>query len=139
MRNPKRRKYKGYVFERKEKCSATCVNRQPSLFENPDVIAHVKKSKTVSLCANTSPKSRRKKMLLSQEDVKPRSNWHYYNQAQAHEKARFKTCFSISARTLTTCRVSPVRAGRACRCQTWFSPSCIRFMSVFRAGGSCPT
>lgn len=91
MRNPKRKRYDGYVRIRKEKCSAICANKQPSLFENLDVVEHVETSKTVSLCANTSPKSRRKKMLLGEVHKPATQDWHYYNLAQAHEKERFQS------------------------------------------------
>jgi transposase len=83
---------KGYSFVavRKERCSDACANRQPSLFENQDVVAHVETSKTSSLCANPSPKSRRNTMLLSYDNTPPPTNWHRYNQAQSNEKHRFQ-------------------------------------------------
>lgn len=90
MRNPKRKRYEGYVRIRKEKCSADCVNNQPSLFENLDVVEHDETSKTVLLCANTSPKSRRKKMLLGEAHTPSTQDWHHYNKAQIHEKVRFQ-------------------------------------------------
>lgn len=86
----KARKGYSFVVVRKEKCSANCANSQPSLFENQDVIAHAETSKTVSLCDNPSPKSRRNTMLLSQDNAAPATNWHYYNQAQTNEKTRFQ-------------------------------------------------
>lgn len=91
MRN-RRRKRNGYSFVvvRKEKCSADCVNSQPSLFENQDVVEHVETSNTAPLCSDTSAKSRRKPMLLSQNNAPPPNNWHYYNQAQMNEKLKFQ-------------------------------------------------
>lgn len=90
MRNLNKKKYSGYIRVKEEKCSADCVNNQPSLFENLDVVEHVETSKTVPFCANPSPKSRRNTVQIGKAHAPKTQDWHNYNLAQAHEKVKFQ-------------------------------------------------
>jgi transposase len=85
-----RRKYRKRPIDKKKNGPASSCTYQPSLFENPDVIAHGESLQTVSLCHILSQTSRKSTMLnltfVEENQTDNKRDWVNYNRTQKSEK-----------------------------------------------------